>query len=41
MLDRALRDAETFCQHLVMQRKSLEMIGGMLLGADAPLLPYV
>lgn len=40
-LDRALRDAETFCQHIVAQRKSLEMIGGMLLGADTFLLPYV
>jgi alkylation response protein AidB-like acyl-CoA dehydrogenase len=40
-LDRALRDAETFCQHIVAQRKTLEMIGGMLLGADVPLLPYV
>jgi alkylation response protein AidB-like acyl-CoA dehydrogenase len=41
LLDRALRDAETFCQHIVAQRKSLEMIGGMLLGADVPILPYV
>jgi alkylation response protein AidB-like acyl-CoA dehydrogenase len=41
LLDRALRDAETFCQHIVAQRKSLEMIGGMLLGADIPILPYV
>ncbi len=40
-LDRALRDAETFCQHIVAQRKTLEMIGGMLLGADTFLLPYV
>jgi alkylation response protein AidB-like acyl-CoA dehydrogenase len=40
-LDRALRDAETFCQHIVAQRKSLEMIGGMLLGADVAILPYV
>jgi indole-3-acetate monooxygenase len=40
-LDRALRDAETFCQHIVAQRKSLEMIGGMILGADVPLLPYI
>ncbi len=40
-LDRALRDAETWCQHIVSQRKTLEMIGGMLLNADAPLLPYV
>lgn len=40
-LDRALRDAETFCQHIVAQRKTLEMIGGMLLGADTLLLPYV
>ncbi len=40
-LDRALRDAETFCQHIVAQRKTLEMIGGMLLNADSPVLPYV
>ena len=40
-LDRALRDAETFCQHIVAQRKSLEMIGAMLLGADAFILPFV
>lgn len=40
-LDRALRDAETFCQHIVAQRKTLEMVGAMLLKADTPLLPYV
>jgi alkylation response protein AidB-like acyl-CoA dehydrogenase len=40
-LDRALRDAETFCQHIVAQRKTLEMVGAMLLNADAPLLPYI
>ena len=40
-LDRALRDAETFCQHIVAQRKTLEMVGAMLLDADAPLLPYI
>ncbi len=40
-LDRALRDAETWCQHIVAQRKTLEMIGGMLLDADTPVLPYV
>ncbi len=40
-LDRALRDAETWCQHIVSQRKTLEMIGGMLLNADTPVLPYV
>ncbi len=40
-LDRALRDAETWCQHIVSQRKTLEMIGGMLLDADTPVLPYV
>jgi indole-3-acetate monooxygenase len=40
-LDRALRDAETFCQHIVSQRKTLEMIGAMLLNADTPVLPYV
>ena len=40
-LDRALRDAETWCQHIVAQRKTLEMIGGMLLGSDDPVLPYI
>jgi indole-3-acetate monooxygenase len=40
-LDRALRDAETFCQHIVSQRKTLEMVGAMLLNADTPLLPYI
>src|SRR5215469_2155715 len=29
-LDRALRDAETVCQHIVMQRKTLSMAGAML-----------
>jgi indole-3-acetate monooxygenase len=40
-LDRALRDAETFCQHIVAQRRTLEMIGAMLLNADAPMFPYI
>jgi len=40
-LDRALRDAETFCQHIVAQRRTLEMIGAMLLNADGPLFPYI
>src|SRR6266851_1628429 len=40
-LDRALRDAETVCQHIVMQRKTLAMAGAMLLDADTPLLPYI
>jgi hypothetical protein len=40
-LDRALRDAETVCQHIVMQRKTLAMAGAMLLEADTPLLPYI
>ncbi len=40
-LDRALRDAETVCQHIVMQRKTLSMAGAMLLEADTPLLPYI
>ncbi len=40
-LDRALRDAETFCQHIVSQRKTLAMVGAMPLNADAPLLPYI
>ena len=40
-LDRALRDAETVCQHIVMQRKTLGMAGAILLEADTPLLPYI
>jgi alkylation response protein AidB-like acyl-CoA dehydrogenase len=40
-LDRALRDAETFCQHIVAQRKTLAMVGAMLLNADTPILPYI
>ncbi|MGB9380834.1 hypothetical protein [Candidatus Binatus sp.] len=32
--DRWLRDAETWCQHTVVQRKLLETIGGMLLKSD-------
>jgi alkylation response protein AidB-like acyl-CoA dehydrogenase len=40
-LDRALRDAETVCQHIVMQQKTLAMAGAMLLEADTPVLPYI
>jgi Acyl-CoA dehydrogenase, C-terminal domain len=40
-LDRALRDAETVCQHIVMQHKTLAMAGAMLLEADTPVLPYI
>ncbi len=40
-LDRALRDAETVCQHIVMQRKTLAMAGAILLEADTPVLPYI
>jgi hypothetical protein len=32
--DRALRDAETWCQHIIGQRRTLEMVGSMLLKAD-------
>ena len=31
-LERSLRDAETMCQHVVGQRRSLESMGGLLLG---------
>jgi alkylation response protein AidB-like acyl-CoA dehydrogenase len=31
ILDRALRDAETMCQHVVGQRRELAKIGGLLL----------
>ena len=34
LLDRALRDAETWCQHIIGQRRTLEMVGAMLLKAD-------
>lgn len=33
-LDRALRDAETWCQHIIGQRRTLEMVGAMMLTAD-------
>lgn len=32
--DRALRDAETWCQHIIGQRRTLEMVGSMLLKSD-------
>lgn len=35
-LDRALRDAETLCQHLAFQPKTLEWVGTMLLKSDGP-----
>jgi indole-3-acetate monooxygenase len=38
-LDRALRDAETWCQHIIGQRRTLEMIGAMLLKSDDVRLP--
>jgi alkylation response protein AidB-like acyl-CoA dehydrogenase len=34
VLDCALRDAETWCQHLIGQRRTLEMVGAMLLKSD-------
>jgi alkylation response protein AidB-like acyl-CoA dehydrogenase len=33
--DLALRDAETWCQHVVFQRRTLEWVGAMLLKSDA------
>ncbi len=33
-MDRAVRDAETMCQHMVGQRKGLEDIGALLLNSD-------
>jgi indole-3-acetate monooxygenase len=33
-LDRALRDAETWCQHLVGQRHTLEWVGALLVNSD-------
>ncbi len=32
--DRALRDADTWCQHVVVQRRTLEWVGAMLLKSD-------
>jgi indole-3-acetate monooxygenase len=32
--DRWLRDAETWCQHILVQRKTLESVGGLLLHSD-------
>ena len=40
-MDRALRDADTFCQHIILQQKSLETAGAMLLKADRPSLPFI
>jgi alkylation response protein AidB-like acyl-CoA dehydrogenase len=37
--DRALRDAETWCQHLIGQRRTLEMVGAFLLRSDDVRLP--
>lgn len=34
--DRPLRDAETWCQHVVVQRRTLEWVGAMLLKSDGP-----
>jgi len=36
-LDLALRDAETWSQHLAVQRRTLEWVGGLLLKSDGPL----
>jgi alkylation response protein AidB-like acyl-CoA dehydrogenase len=33
-MDRALRDAETWCQHIIGQRRTLEMVGGFILKSD-------
>jgi alkylation response protein AidB-like acyl-CoA dehydrogenase len=35
-LDVALRDAETWCQHLAVQRRTLEWVGALLLKSDSP-----
>jgi hypothetical protein len=32
--DRWLRDAETWCQHILVQRRTLESVGGLLLHSD-------
>ena len=41
-LDQALRDAETWCQHLAVQRRTLEWVGALLLKSDgAPAFPLL
>jgi hypothetical protein len=35
-LDLALRGAETWCQHVGFQRRTLEWVGGLLLKSDGP-----
>jgi indole-3-acetate monooxygenase len=37
--DRALRDAETWCQHVIGQRRTLEMVGALLLRSEDVTLP--
>jgi alkylation response protein AidB-like acyl-CoA dehydrogenase len=32
--DRALRDSETWCQHIIGQRRTLEMVGSLFLKSD-------
>jgi alkylation response protein AidB-like acyl-CoA dehydrogenase len=39
-LDRLLRDAITMSQHVVVQERLIEMIGGMLVGQDSP-MPFL
>jgi alkylation response protein AidB-like acyl-CoA dehydrogenase len=39
--DRALRDIETLCQHLGVQRRVLEHVGAMLLKSDAAPFPFL
>lgn len=34
--DLQLRDAETWCQHLAVQRRTLEWVGALLLKSDGP-----
>jgi hypothetical protein len=33
-LDRAMRDMETMCQHIVGQRRELSTVGGLLLNPE-------
>lgn len=40
-MDLALRDAETWCQHIVVQRKTLEAAGAMLLKSDLTPFPFL
>jgi hypothetical protein len=35
-ISQALRDFETWCQHIIGQRRTLEMVGSLFLKSDNP-----